>query len=98
MNDSKQAEYRVMFRTEEKSCKNSKFGILGFELTQLDAEWSCRELMDIIAEHHPENHTEFIVEDARTNKIVFRLEQLPRKRKSSGSKRSNESQAMKTAV
>ena len=98
MNDSKQAEYRVMFRTEEKSCKNSKFGILGFELTQLDAEWSCRELMDIIAENHPENHTEFIVEDARTNKIVFRLEQLPRKLKSSGSKRSNERQAMKTAV
>lgn len=98
MNDSKQAEYRVMFRTEEKSCKNSKFGIFGVELTQLDAEWSCRELMDIISEHHPENHTEFIVEDARTNKIVFKLEQLPRKRKSSGSKRSNELQAMKTAV
>ena len=98
MNDSEQAEYKVMFRTEEKSCKNSKFGILGVELTQLDAEWSCRELMDIIAENHPENHTEFIVEDARTNKIVFRLEQLPRKRKSSSSKRSNERQAMKTTV
>lgn len=87
-----------MFRSEKRSCKNSKFGIFGVELTQLDAEWSCRELMDIIAENHPENHTEFIVEDARTNKIVFKLEQLPQKRKSSGSKRFNELQAMKTAV
>ena len=98
MNDSKQAEYRVMFRTEERSCENSKFGFLGVELTLFDAERSCREWMGIIAENHPENHTEFIVEDTRTNEIVRRFEKLPRKRKSSGSKRFNERQAMKTAV